>query len=376
MHGQKMRVLDPMVGSGTTLVAARIQGHEAIGFDTDPLAVLIARAWSSDIDPLELRRKAREVKERARRRLRELSLGEAYPSRADEETRAFIRFWFDPLNRKQLAALTQTISRVRDTETQLLLWCALSRLVITKKVGVSLGMDISHSRPHRVYRQAPIRSLDEFLYSVEKVIKASSFTGVRHGLPSAEVQQVDARNLPLEDSSVDLVLTSPPYLNAIDYLRGHRLSLVWMGYRLRDIREIRSNNIGSEVSSGACIDDGYTSRLLSEMGEMEELPLRVQRMLARYVADMDQVLREIKRVVKPCGRVVLVVGDSTIRGVFVRNSAAIRILAGFHGLVLKSSSRRNLPDNRRYLPPPSSHRSGKQLQGRMREEVILTLKPS
>lgn len=48
---EKLRVLDPMAGSGTTIVAARLAGHRAVGFDTDPLALVIAEAWSSDVDP-------------------------------------------------------------------------------------------------------------------------------------------------------------------------------------------------------------------------------------------------------------------------------------------------------------------------------------
>ncbi len=44
---KRLRVVDPMVGSGTTVVTARILGHHAIGFDTDPLALLIAKAWST-----------------------------------------------------------------------------------------------------------------------------------------------------------------------------------------------------------------------------------------------------------------------------------------------------------------------------------------
>jgi hypothetical protein len=49
-HTTKLRVLDPMAGSGTTLVTARLRGHEAIGFDRDPLAVLIARAWLTNVE--------------------------------------------------------------------------------------------------------------------------------------------------------------------------------------------------------------------------------------------------------------------------------------------------------------------------------------
>lgn len=45
-----LRVLDPMVGSGTTVVTAKALGHAAIGLDTDPLAVLISKAWSADVD--------------------------------------------------------------------------------------------------------------------------------------------------------------------------------------------------------------------------------------------------------------------------------------------------------------------------------------
>ena len=38
-----------MVGSGTTTVVARARGHIAIGFDTDPLAVLLSKAWSTNV---------------------------------------------------------------------------------------------------------------------------------------------------------------------------------------------------------------------------------------------------------------------------------------------------------------------------------------
>ena len=39
---RRLKVLDPMMGSGTVLVAARAKGHHAIGIDIDPLAVLMA----------------------------------------------------------------------------------------------------------------------------------------------------------------------------------------------------------------------------------------------------------------------------------------------------------------------------------------------
>ena len=71
----RLRVLDPMAGSGTTLVAARMRGHEAIGFDRDPLAVLIAGAWASDVDVETTVKKAAQVLTRAKERARIGTLG-------------------------------------------------------------------------------------------------------------------------------------------------------------------------------------------------------------------------------------------------------------------------------------------------------------
>src|SRR2546425_705066 len=126
-----LRVLDPMMGSGTVLAVARSKGHRAIGIDIDPLAVLIAKVWTTAIDAEEVRDKAREVLDRAREILPTLSTRDAYPRHADPETRTFVAYWFDDYARRQLTALATAIDRVRDGEIRDALWCGLSRLIIT-----------------------------------------------------------------------------------------------------------------------------------------------------------------------------------------------------------------------------------------------------
>src|SRR5689334_4591917 len=93
--GERLRVLDPMAGSGTSMVTARLRGHEAVGFDRDPLAVLIASAWAADVDVTNTKKRASEVLERAKKRFRKLSQREAYPRGASDETKEFVRYWFD-----------------------------------------------------------------------------------------------------------------------------------------------------------------------------------------------------------------------------------------------------------------------------------------
>jgi adenine-specific DNA methylase len=288
-NGNPLRILDPMAGSGTTLVIARARGHQAFGCDTDPLAVLIARAWCSDVVTDRLLQRARLVLKEAVEITKDLTLEKAYPSKADDETRQFINFWFDDNSRVQLTALSNCISRVDNPNEKNLLWISFSRLIITKKRGVSLAMDVSHSRPHRKYEKAPTTPFDNFLSALNYIIKNASFRHDNFQFAPAIVLKGDARSLSFSSNSVDLVITSPPYLNAIDYLRGHKLSLVWMGYSISSLRSVRSSNIGAERFMSLAATDELMN-ILEQMGDIEGLDGRSTGMIIRYLGDMSNVL--------------------------------------------------------------------------------------
>ena len=365
-----LRVLDPMMGSGTVLAVARAKGHKAIGADLDPLAVLMAKVWTRSVDKKRTIKKSKKVLARAKSLFKDLPQARAYPQRTDKETRRFIRYWFDVYARKQLASLALVISRVRDRQVRDVLWCSFSRLIITKNAGASLAMDLSHSRPHREYTQAPIKPFNRFIPTVEAVVSNCLVRGTASG-PAPMATCGDARKLDLDDSSIDLVLTSPPYLNAIDYIRCSKFSLVWMGHTTSELRKIRGEGVGAELACSEATKSQITKDVIKELQLTPQLSDRNQAILAHYVWDMHKALGETARVLKSQGRAIYVVGDSTVRGTFIRNSDIISAVAQRQGLRLLSKHSRALPANRRYLPPPQVRKGSALLNSRMRREVIL-----
>jgi hypothetical protein len=166
---------------------------------------------------------------------------------------------------------------------------------------------------------------------------------------------------------VSAVATSPPYLNAIDYLRGHRLSLIWFGYSLSELRDIRSESIGAEraLNPEASRTPAAIRRAL---GNIDHLPTRSIGIIDRYARDLFSIMREVARVLRPEGRATLIVGNSCLKNVFIRNSDGVIRAGELSGLRLLQEYERELPAQHRYLPPPEQGRLGK----RMRTETILT----
>lgn len=361
-------VLDPMVGSGTVLKAATQNGHRCIGFDIDPLAVLMTTVATAKIDNDRLDHLTRNVLQRATKlTMRDISL-----PWFDRETEAFAEYWFAAEQRRSLKKVAHILHHnpsLRDGSVEAsVLRIALSRLIITKDSGASLARDVSHSRPHRVTDENDFNVLEQLENAVERIKrrKEEDITGIR-----ARVRTGDARRLPwIRDASVDMVMTSPPYLNAIDYMRGHRLSLIWLGFGIGDLRRIRSTSVGAERGPDDRVISEATAKVRAALGDTQRLPTRHQRMVDRYAIDLTLMLRQVSRVLRPEGRAVFVVGNSCLKDVFIFNSRGLRVAGRIAGLSFLRETERELPSSSRYLPMPADHSTA--LGRRMRTENVLT----
>jgi hypothetical protein len=360
-------VLDPMVGSGTVLRAAVDAGLRGIGFDVDPLSVLMTRVWTAPIDSDRLRDVAHDIAHRAAMLKPDVRLPWIDD---DPETLAFVNYWFGSSQQRDLRRLSALLGDLGGPIGEALR-IALSRVIITKDHGASLARDVSHSRPHRVGLSNEFAVFPAFLRSVDAI--APRLIG-HECRAAADVALGDARSMRgLADATIDSIITSPPYLNAIDYLRGHRLSLVWLGYRVGELRAIRAESVGAERAPERSADRSALGILTPALGRIEALPARVRGMVDRYLLDLLALLREIQRLLKPSATATLVVGNSRLHGVLIDNAAAVTAAAEMTGLTPIERSERELPPARRYLPPPQASEVANEPQ-RMRTEVVLTFR--
>lgn len=354
-------VLDPMCGSGTVVRLATESKRAAIGVDLDPLAVIITRTACHGARAKNLGERAEEMVDRASR------LGGQLPDwiRKDPETAEFVGYWFAPQQAADLSRLARVLMQGRSSADPLRV--AFSRMIVTKEQGASLARDTSHSRPHRVADDNDYDVFEEFLRSAKKLEALIDTTRAVH---RPKIRRADARNLSfIKRSSVDLVVTSPPYLNAIDYLRGHKMSLVWMGWTVSAIRDLRGESVGVERGMN---NVAPKVRQITETAvpRFAELPSRWQGMVLRFANDMDRLARSLARVTKPEGHLVMVVANSQLKGVTISNAAICKGAVRRHGFEVVDERVRPLPARHRYLPPPAT--TSGTLSQRMHEEIVYT----
>lgn len=362
-------MLDPMSGSGTVVRQASDLGLFAQGFDLDPLAVLMSKVWTTPVCDKDIEVAYRELRLRTAFAMNWSRLPWI---NTNEETKSFIAYWFEEPQLSDVmrlaAALYDMAAEANTNQAQAaidVLRLNLSRIIVTKEQAASLARDTSHSRPHRVPRSLKydvFAGYDRSLTTLRRRLLEAPPKG------SAKISLGDARDLAsIPNRSIDAVVTSPPYLNAIDYIRGHRMALVWLGWCISELRSIRASSIGAERGLGADSLVRTSAAIADTMISDAKLSNRHTNMIQRYANDLWQLLSEIVRVLKQDGKATFIVGNSCLKGVFIKNAEGVATAAHLLGMREIARSERELPQESRYLPT-----TGTSLAKRMRTETVLT----
>ena len=365
-------VLDPMFGSGTTILEAVRLGRVAVGCDIDPLARLVAEAKLAPLESEQMLRIGHAVVEKARSDFstRPAQLETALAERFDCRTRAFVDYWFRPTQQLELMALLRAIECCAPEKAWNFLHMVFSSTIIAKSGGVSLARDLAHTRPHRVLEKRPKCAFDEFTKRLKGVLASG---GQIASGGSAKILARSAEDTGLPSASVDLIVTSPPYANnAIDYMRAHKFSLVWLGWKIEALSNLRARYLGHDARGqrrwsnlpNQCED---TIRRLAQVDE------RKATALWRYFGEMYAVTAEMYRVLKPGKAAIVVVGSSTLRGVDVETHKGLAALGVDAGFQLAHIGVRRLDRDRRMMPARWGQTRASQIEHRMHEEYVIGL---
>lgn len=265
-----MNIFDPFLGSGTVLLEAGRAGIAACGTEINPAAVVLSRTYNFINIPRRQRRSyLNEIRALLRRKFpRPLPLFQAPGDVPSERTSDDIKQTLT-----QMLPVIEGRLQYELLETLIVLLDFHKPDLSTEKV-FSTWQQIAHLIIELPYSKQPIR-----------------------------VYHADARQTPLRHSSVDLVITSPPYINVFNYHQQYRASMESLNW---DLLRVAKSEIGSNRKHRG-------NRFLT---------------VIQYCLDLSQVMYELSRICHQNARLIFVVGrESTVRGTRIFNSEIVTEIA-------------------------------------------------
>lgn len=336
-------VLDPFMGSGTTLLESFILGRDSFGVDIHPLARLIAKVKTTPIDPDALSTIADGLL--ASIRSDGGDCGSLVPEIPNRE------HWFRPGVLSELATIKKHIWKLRESDSKDFFKICFSSIIrkVSNSDNDSLIPEVtSFQRKLDEQGKTSYDALSKFENSVRnKLIDAADFWKLAQevsekfkGVPKVDIIGNEARDIALEDGSVDLAVTSPPYASAVHYVSVHKLEMYWLDL-ISSTAELDSRVVGTarayvadyrgwEPRSGI----PELSRVLDELAAKDKKSAYI---VYKYFEEMRKNFVEVHRVLKRNGKYCVVVGENTFRKVRIPTYRILTGVAERSGFALKNT---------------------------------------
>ena len=307
--GRSDLIIDPFVGAGTTVLAAKIAGIPAQGHDLSPLAVFVSRVKSAQHDPSRAQGAWSRLRPRLEAARWEVASGN-YPPLV---TRAI-----PPRTLGVFEGISRAITRMRCPEpTKELFHLALLATMPDFSRAVATGGWLSWVGKARK-REAEL--LPTFKLRVGQMLEDISISPLS-GEGCWGVSCADARRLPEPDSTASAAITSPPYPNRHDYTRVFGVELMYRFLDWEGTRNLRRQSFQSHPESRPERPDpkGYSppGRLSKLLGDLRRAGVeeKIRGMIEGYFVDIFLCLCELRRVCKPGAPVALVLGNARYAGI-------------------------------------------------------------
>lgn len=323
------RILDPFTGSGTTLLEAAINGNNSYGIEIDEVAKLISRVKTEKYNKKEVK----SIQDEFENIISEYDNIKEY--RVPEIDN--LEHWFPKENIQELGKILQQINEIDNVKIKnFFKVCFVS---IIKKCSYT---DDSSPKPYvsSKIKKIPANPKDEFIKIYNKYYKGIEDLAKIKNFGEVEILKGDALNFELE-TKVNLVITSPPYINAFDYGRTMRLENLWLGLLTEnELRDKKKDYVGTEKIK-TCKEKEDLS-ILQESEILEKVYKKIVQsdekralIVKKFFDDMKTNYNQVKKCLNKNGRYVIVIGDSNIRQVKVKSSEILTEIAINNGFILE-----------------------------------------
>jgi DNA modification methylase len=331
-------VLDPFMGSGTTLLESYVSGRDSYGIDIHPLARLIAKVKTTPIDPDAL-------SPLAERLLRDVDADAGDNSSWIPEI-PNRDHWFRENVLGELATIKKHVWALRDGDSKDFFKICFSSIIrkVSNSDNDSLIPEVtsfqkkldeqgknSYDAFSKFENSVRGRLLDATdLWHISKEVKE------KYGKePRVSIVGKDARDIQLKDSSIDIAVTSPPYASAVHYVSVHKLEMFWLNM-IKRTSELDSRAVGTArayVSEyGSWEPRTNLPRLEPILNELLQKDRKSAYIVYKYFDGMRKNFDEVNRVLKRNARYCVVVGENTFRRVRIptyKILADAAVMSGF-----------------------------------------------
>jgi DNA modification methylase len=340
-------IVDPFGGCGTTLVESKVMGRPSVGVDINPVAVLITKAKITPIDPQKIEKVFTTLKARIDAYSKDTKV------KAPEHER--IDYWFKPEEKRKLAFIFTEISKLKDQDIRDFFYCGFSNIL--KNCSIWLQKS---NKPTRDQNKKPSDPIPTFYKQIKMMMRGNArfyelLKEKNHLNIQSQVYCTDARTIPVKDNSVDLIVTSPPYVTSYEYADLHQLTALWLEYT-KDLSDFRKRFIGTSYHNkkNLVLNSELAEKIRNELLKKDE---KTAEEVSTYFSEMNQVFVEMKRILKKGGKTCIIIGNTSLKGVEILNAEVFAEQLQNLGLRIVDIIKREIPSKN--LPSLRDEKTGK-----------------